>query len=45
MSGTIGGIEVLGEMVFSSEADGKRLERGEIDYHTVERILSAARFD
>lgn len=44
MSGTIGGVEVLGEMVFSSEADGQRLERGEIDYHTVERILSAARF-
>ncbi len=45
MSGTIGGIEVLGEMVFSSESDGQRLQRGEIDYHAVERILSAARFD
>lgn len=45
MSGTIGGIEVLGEMVFSSEEDGKRLQRGEIDYHTAERILSAARFE
>jgi hypothetical protein len=45
MSGIIGGVEVLGEMVFSGEEDGKRLERGEIDYHTVERILSAARFD
>lgn len=45
MSGTIGGIEVLGEMVFSSEEDGRRLERGEIDYRTAERILSAARFD
>ncbi len=45
MSGIIGGVEVLGEMVFSSEEDGQRLQRGEIDYHTVERILSAARFD
>jgi hypothetical protein len=44
MSGIVGGVEVLGEMIFSSEEDGKRLERGEIDYHTAERILSAARF-
>lgn len=44
MSGIIGGIEVLGEMVFSSEEDGQRLQRGEVDYYTVERILSAARF-
>ncbi|HSS65130.1 MAG TPA: DUF4922 domain-containing protein [Gammaproteobacteria bacterium] len=45
MSGTIGGIEVLGEMVFSGEEDARRLQRGEVDYHAVERILSAARFD
>ncbi len=45
MSGTIGGIEALGEMVFSSEEDGQRLQRREVDYHAVERILSAARFD
>lgn len=45
MSGIIGGIEALGEMVFSSEEDGRRLERGEVDYHVLERILSAARFD
>jgi hypothetical protein len=45
MSGIIGGVEVLGEMVFSSEEDGRRLDRGEVDYHVVERILSAARFE
>jgi hypothetical protein len=45
MSGVIGAIEVLGEMVFSSEEDGQRLQRGEIDYGVLERILSAARFD
>jgi hypothetical protein len=45
MSGTIGGLEVLGEMVFSSEEEGQRLELGRIDYHTVERILAAVRFD
>ena len=44
MSGTIGGVEVLGELVFSSEDEGQRLESGKIDYHTVERILSAVRF-
>lgn len=45
MSGVIGGLEVLGELVFSSEEEGKRLTRGEVDYHTVERILGAVRFD
>ena len=45
MSGKIGGIEVLGEVVFSSQEEGQRLELGKIDYHTVERILAAARFD
>ena len=45
MSGTIGGLEVLGEVVFSSDEEGRRLEVGEVDYHTVERILAAVRFD
>ncbi len=45
MSGMIGGLEVLGEVVFSSHEEGQRLEVGEIDYHTVERILTAVRFD
>jgi len=41
----IGGLEVLGEVVFSSREEGQRLEGGKIDYHTVERILAAVRFD
>lgn len=45
MSGIIGGLEVLGELVFSSEEEGDRLARGEVNYHTVERILGAVRFD
>ena len=45
LSGTIGGLEVLGEVVFSSEEEGQRLEFGGVDYHTVERILEAIRFD
>lgn len=45
MSGTIGGFEVLGEVVFSSDEERRRLEFGKIDYHTVERILVAVRFD
>ena len=45
MSGIIGGLEVLGELVFSSEEEGERLARGEVNYRTVERILEAVRFD
>ncbi len=45
LSGTIGGLEVLGEVVFSSDEEGQRLESGRVDYHTVERILAAVRFD
>ena len=41
----IGGIEVLGEVIFSSDEEGQRLEVGKIDYHTLERILEAVRFD
>jgi hypothetical protein len=45
MSGIIGGFEILGEVVFCSEEERQRLEFGEIDYHTVERILAAVRFE
>ena len=45
LSGTIGGLEVLGEVVFSSHEEGQLLEFGKIDYHTVERILAAVHFD
>jgi len=45
LSGMIGGIEVLGEVIFSSDEEGQRLEVGKIDYHTLERILEAVRFD
>ena len=45
MSGIIGGLEVLGEVVFCSEEEGQRLEFGKVDYHTVERILAAVRFE
>ena len=41
MTGAIGGLEVLGELVFSSADEKHRLIQNEIDYHTVERILSA----
>ena len=44
MSGTIGGLEVLGELVFSSDDEGHRLDMGKVDYHTVERILASVRF-
>lgn len=40
MSGLIGGLEVLGELVFSSDAEKQRLDAGEIDYATVARILN-----
>ena len=41
MGGAIGGLEVLGELVFSNDDEKHRLDLNEIDYHTVERILSA----
>ena len=41
MTGAIGGLEVLGELVFSSSDEKHRLDHNEIDYHTVERILTA----
>jgi len=41
MRGMIGGLEVLGELVFSSDDEKRRLDLGQVDYHTVERVLSA----
>ncbi len=40
LEGVVGGFEVLGEIVCSSEADQKRLNSGEVDYAAIARILS-----
>lgn len=39
MTGLIGGLEVLGELVFCTDDERQRLVRGEVDYAAVERIL------
>ena len=41
MVGMIGGIEVLGEVVFSTEIEKQQLDTGRVDYKTVEQILAA----
>ena len=33
------------DLAFSSHEEGQRLEFGRIDYHTIERILAAVRFN
>lgn len=38
MSGLVGGLEVLGELVFSSEEEHRALEQGEIDFDALLRI-------
>ena len=43
LSGLIGGLEVLGELVFSSLDEKQRLDTGKVDYTTIEQILSAVR--
>lgn len=43
MSGMIGGLEVLGELVFSQQEEKQRLDQGEVNFHTVERVLSSVR--
>lgn len=43
MSGLIGGLEVLGELVFSSEEEERIIESGEIDYFTINDILASVR--
>jgi diadenosine tetraphosphate (Ap4A) HIT family hydrolase len=39
--GTVGGIEVLGELVFSSEDEKRRLDSGKVDYSYVHSVLAA----
>jgi hypothetical protein len=41
MTGMIGGLEILGEIVFSTELEKQLLDTGQVDYFFVERILSA----
>jgi len=41
MSGAVGGLEVLGELVFSTEQEWDRLASKQIDYFTIENVLSA----
>ncbi|MDH3714183.1 MAG: DUF4922 domain-containing protein [Gammaproteobacteria bacterium] len=41
MSGAVGGLEVLGELVFSTEQEWDQLQRRQIDYFTIENMLSA----
>jgi Domain of unknown function (DUF4922) len=36
----VGGLEMLGELVFCSAEERRRLRAGEIDYFTIERILA-----
>ncbi len=43
LSGLIGGLEVLGELVFSSAEDKRRLDRGEVDYYSLEKTLACVR--
>lgn len=45
ISGMIGGLEILGELVFLDEKEKQRLDLGEVDYHAVERILGSVRVD
>ncbi len=41
MKGAVGGLEVLGELVFSTEQEWDRVQRAEINYFTIESMLSA----
>lgn len=41
MTGTVGGLEILGELVFSTEAENERLNAGLVDYGYVHRMLAA----
>ena len=41
MVGTVGGLEVLGELVFSTELENERLNAGMVDYMYVHRVLAA----
>ena len=41
MSGAVGGLEVLGELVFSTDREWQQLEGNQIDYFTIENMLNA----
>jgi hypothetical protein len=41
LSINIGGLEVLGELVFTLEEDKNRLETGLLDFHSIEHILAS----
>jgi hypothetical protein len=43
MSGLVGGLEVLGELVFSSGEERQILDNGAMDYFAVETILGSVR--
>lgn len=40
MSGLVGGLEVLGELVFSTEEEKKLLDSGSLDYFNLEQVLA-----
>ena len=37
----VGGLEVLGELIFCSDEEEHRLESGEIGYAAIERMLAS----
>ncbi|MBF0625145.1 MAG: DUF4922 domain-containing protein [Magnetococcales bacterium] len=41
MVGVIAGLELLGEIVFSTAEEKQYLDRGRVDYHFIERILAS----
>jgi len=43
LSGLIGGLEVMGELVLSSPEEEERIANGEIDYFSIEKILTDVR--
>ncbi len=43
ISGLIGGLDVLGELVFSSKEDKALLDAGKIDYFSLEKTLASVR--
>ncbi len=41
LSGIVGGLEVLGELVLSSPEDKQLLDEGKLNYHSLEKLLAA----
>ena len=41
MQGIIGGLEILGELVFITDQEKTRLENGEVNYKQIAKILSS----